>query len=107
VIAGKRKITTERGLLEMVSVTCGKCGVDISREITEACSVMAELDEKFGTTIYSDCIARVLFADFVNSYAGKTEGHVLLCRNCDSEGSLGKLREGKIVDLAAIRKYRK
>jgi hypothetical protein len=91
----------------MVSVTCGKCGVDISKEITEACSVMAELDEKFGTTTYSDCIARVLFADFVNSYAGKTEDHVLLCRNCDSEGSLEKLCKGKIVDLAAIRKYRK
>ena len=90
----------------MVSVTCGRCGVDISKEIIEACSVMAELDEKFGTTTYSDCIAKVLFADFVNSYAAKTEEHVLLCRNCDSEGNLEKLCKGKIVDLAAIRKYR-
>ena len=90
----------------MVSVTCGKCGVDISREIIEACSVMAELDEKFGTTTYSDCIAKVLFADFVNSYATESEGHVLLCRNCDSEGSLEKLCKGKIVDLALVRKHR-
>jgi hypothetical protein len=106
VIAGKRQIAIERRFLQMVSVTCGRCGVDISKEIIEACSVMAELDEKFGTTTYSDCIAKVLFADFVNSYAAKTEEHVLLCRNCDSEGSLEKLCKGKIIDLAAIRKYR-
>jgi hypothetical protein len=50
--------------------------------------------------------AKVLFADFVNSYAAETESHVLLWRNCDSEGSFEKLCKGKIVDLATIRKCR-
>jgi hypothetical protein len=90
----------------MVTVTCGKCGEDISREIVEACSVMSELDKRFGTTTYSDCVAKVLFADFINSYAAETKDHVLLCRDCDSEGKLKKLCEGKIFDLDEIRKYR-
>jgi hypothetical protein len=51
--------------------------------------------------------AKVLFADFVNSYAEETESHVLLWRNCDSEGSFEKLCKGKIVGLVSIMKYRK
>jgi hypothetical protein len=89
----------------MVTVTCGKCGADISKEIIEACSVMSELDKRLGTTTYSDCVAKVLFADFINSYAAETKDHVLLCRDCDSEGKLKKLCEGKIFDLDEIRKY--
>lgn len=90
----------------MVTVTCGECGADISKEIIEACSVMSELDERFGTTTYSDCVAKVLFADFINTYAAETKDHVLLCRDCDSEGKLNKLCEGKIFELDEIRRYR-
>lgn len=90
----------------MVTVTCGKCGEDISKEIIQACSVMSELDKRFGTTTYSDCVAKVLFADFVNTYASGTEDHVLLCGNCDSEGKLKKLCEGQIWNIDEIRKYR-
>ena len=90
----------------MVTVTCGKCGADISKDIIGACSVMAELDRQFGTTTYSDCVAKILFADFVNTYTAEAKEHVLLCRNCDSEGSLEKLCEGKIFDLDEFRKYR-
>ena len=56
--------------------------------------------------VAAKAVARVLFADFVNSYTSVTEDHGLLCRNCDSEGSLEKLCKGKIVELAAIRKQR-
>lgn len=91
----------------MVTVTCGECGADISKEIIEACSVMSELDKRFGTTTYSDCVAKVLFADFINSYAAEKKDDVLLCTDCDSEGKLKKLCEGKIFDLNEIRKYRK
>jgi len=90
----------------MVTVTCGKCGADISKEIIEACSVMPELDKRFGTTTYSDCVAKVLFAAFKNTYAAETKDHVLLCRDCDSDGKLKKLCEGKIFDLDEIKKYR-
>ena len=89
----------------MVTVTCGECGADISKEIIEACSVMSKLDKRFGTTTDSDCVAKVLFADFINSYAAETKGHVLLCRDCDSEGKLKKLCGGKIFGLDEIRKY--
>ena len=47
---------------------------------------------------------KVLFADFVESYAEETESHVLLWSNCDSEGSFEKLCKGKSVGLVSIMK---
>jgi hypothetical protein len=90
----------------MVVVSCNNCGTDISQDIFTACSQLAELDKKFGTSIQSDCIAKVLHADFLNSHLGKKKEPGLLCPSCSPTSKGGKPRQNKVISLDTIRKER-
>ena len=96
----------ERRVPHMVAVTCDNCGTDISKDIFTACSQLAELDKKFGTSIQSDCIAKVLLADFLNSHSAKNKKHGLLYRTCSPVGTGEKPRQNKVIPLDAIREER-
>lgn len=90
----------------MVTVSCDNCGTDMSEEIFTACSQLAELDKKFNTSIQSECIAKVLLADFLNSHPVKKGEHALLCRSCSPVSKGEKSLPNKVVPLDTVRKER-
>ena len=90
----------------MVAVTCNNCGTDISKEISVACSQLAELDKRFGTSVQSECIAKVLLADFLKSYSAENKEHDLLCRSCSTISADEKHLQDKIIPFDTTGKER-
>ena len=90
----------------MVAVTCDNCGSEISDDIIAACSQLAELDDRFHTSIQSECIAKVLLADFLNSHSAKSKEHGSLCRSCSSIATGEKSLQNKIIPLDTARERR-